>query len=156
MGEVDHVQPLAQQAQLCRHARQRQIDVGIVFALQPLERAPVHTLRLPAVAVQDARLPVQAFAQLVSPPCSSVVVGLTLASIGQAVALPTGEHPATVQNGHPSPTSDSRTAPPDTLPAEPAGRPVQRHGIVHRLPLATVVVVAAVAVVQNHAVGFHP
>ena len=97
MGKVNHAQPVAQQAQLsrhARHARQRRTDVEVVAGLEPLERAPMHPLRLPAVAVQYAGFPAQPPPDRVSPPRSPVVVGFTLASVRQAVALSTGEHPA--------------------------------------------------------------
>lgn len=109
----------------------------------------MHTLRLVAVAVQDAGFPAQASAQLVGPPRSPAVFSFTLASVGQTVALATGEHPTTMQDGHPSAAADRRAPPPDPPAAEAAVCPVEPHHVVHRLPLAAVVVVAAVAVVHG-------
>lgn len=43
---------------LC-HAHQRPVNVCIMFGPQPLERAPMHPLGLPALTVQDSRLPLQ-------------------------------------------------------------------------------------------------
>ena len=37
MGEVDHVQPFTQQPQLCRHARQRRVDVCTALGLPKRE-----------------------------------------------------------------------------------------------------------------------
>lgn len=70
------------------------LTVEVVDSSHSLERAPVHALRLQSVTVQVARHPAQAVAQIVSPPSSPVLVGFAQVSVGQAVALPTGELPA--------------------------------------------------------------
>ena len=50
--------------------------------LQPLEGQPVHTFRLIAIAIQDAKFSAPTVAPLVSAPRSPVVIGFTLASVG--------------------------------------------------------------------------
>jgi hypothetical protein len=50
-----------------------------MFGTQPLEGAPMHPLRLRALAVQDARLPARARPDPVRPPRRSIIGGFPLA-----------------------------------------------------------------------------
>jgi len=56
--------------------------MGVVFGFHPRELAPVHALRLIAVAVQDASFPAQPIVKIVSRPGRTDEVGLSLASVG--------------------------------------------------------------------------
>ncbi len=149
----DSGQPFVHLSHLRAEASKRRTLRIVVLGEEAPVGAPVHPLWLAADVVQDARRPRQAPPDRAGPPDRPVVVSFTLASVGQSVALATREHPATMQDGHPSPTAQSRTAPPNTPPAEPAGCPIQPHRIAHLLPLASVV---AAALVQNHDVRFRP
>lgn len=126
--------------------------LGGPHALQPLERAPVHPPRLQTAPVQYARLPSQSPPDRVRPPGRPVVVGFALASVGQTVALPTGENPATVQYRNAPAAADGRTPPPDARPAKAAASPVQSHRVVHCLPLAAL---DLAPVIEHNFVGIH-
>ena len=73
------------------HPGQRDIHAGIVFRLQSLKGAPVHSLGFPSVAVENARLPSKPPPDRVGSPYGPVIIRFPLALIGQLVTVPTGE-----------------------------------------------------------------
>ena len=118
---------------------------------QPLEGVPVHPLGLPAIAVEDTRLPSQLVADSVRPPRHPVVARFPLAWVGQLVAVTTGEDAAAVEDRHTATATTGGAEEPRTFTAKIAGGPVEIDGIAFVLPIFAA---APVPIGENHPVRF--
>ncbi len=89
----------------------------------------MHSFGFPALGVEDAWVPSQFFADSVRFPCCPVIVGFSLAGIGQLVAVATGEDAASIEDRYPTATTMGRTEEPRALPAKVASCPVEIDGM---------------------------
>jgi len=104
---------------------------------QLLEGPPVHPLRLRAVAIEKPWLPTQLRAYSVGAAGDSFIPSFALAGIGQAIAAAASEDRAAIENRYTPSAAPYRASEPRALAAEVAEGPVEPHGIVFILPLAT-------------------
>ncbi len=138
------------------YATQYLLSLHVMAGLQLPVGCPVHSFGPSAGRVENACLPAclpaQPGAQLVCFPSCAILRAFPLALVGQLPAMATREYRTAVQHCHTPPTAYYRAKPPCPLPAIVASRPIQAHGVVHRLPLAAKI---SVRVSQRHAVAGH-
>ncbi|WP_323781718.1 hypothetical protein [Thalassovita sp.] len=109
----------------------------VEFGHQPIERPPVHSLRLRPEVI--SMLPAKLTPNGVSSPLHTLKAVLSLRRIGQIVAMTAGENLATVQKRH-TPSATARWAKkPNTFSAQVAGCSIQPNPIIPILPIRAMV-----------------
>jgi len=62
-----------------------------MLASEPIESAPMHSLRFAAFAIQNTGLPAQSFPESVHSPSRAIIGGFPLTGVSQPRAVATGE-----------------------------------------------------------------
>ena len=97
-----HIQQSVQETKLTANISETHLHQRIVLAFESLVGRPVHAFGLASLPIQDASLPAQPLANLVSFGGCPVPNALLLRGVGQSTTLTAGKVPARrVQHGHP-------------------------------------------------------
>ena len=111
---------LVQKAKFAAYVLKAELHQRIVLVFESLVGLPVHAFGLATITIQDASLPAQAFAQLVSSGGCPVASAFFLRGIAKSATLTAGEVPAR-RVEHSYPLAATWTSEPVSFPAQVAG-----------------------------------
>ena len=119
----------------------------------PIVGPPAHPLGLPAITIQDARLPAKPLSDPVRLPRGAVPCILPRAVVGEPMAMPAGEDGAAIEESDAAPAANRRTQEPWAGATQAAACAADVDGVLLVLPLAAV---KAMPVAQNDATFLGP